>query len=459
MYETSESLINKQVAKQHIYFKSHQTKPKSFRIKQLKKLKAAIEQHEKEIETALWNDLHKSAEEAYLTEIHIVKSEIKYHLKNLNLWMKPKKTPTPLSLFPSRSYIHPEPLGVVLLLSPWNYPFQLLLNPLVGAIAAGCCAIIKPSPDAPNTAKIIDKIISKYFDPKYIAVVQGGIQTNTLLLKQKFDLIFFTGSSRVGKIVMKAAAENLTPVILELGGKSPCIVDRDADVNLTAKRIVWGKFLNAGQTCIAPDYLFVHQSIKEDLLKYMIFHIESMYGENPKESKYYARIIHEHAMDRLWDLLEEVKLLYGGKSNKEERYISPTLVEITSTQTKIMQEEIFGPILPILSFSDITEATDYICSKDKPLALYYFGKEKNSNKILQETSSGGGGINNTLLHVANHYLPFGGVGNSGMGRYHGEESFKAFSNLRAIVKTPTWIDIPFAYPPFKYFYWIKKWLG
>lgn len=456
MKETSELSIDKILSAQRKFFDSQQTKSISFRIDQLKKIESAIIKYEKRIENALWKDLHKSAEEAYLTEISIVKNEIKYHRRNLKSWSKPKRVPTPLHLWPSNSHIHYEPLGISLIVSPWNYPFQLLINPLVGAISAGCCAIIKPSPDAPNLAIVIEEMIKEYFNSNYISVVQGAKETNTILFRKKFDLIFFTGSPKLGKVVMRAAAENLTPVILELGGKSPCIVDEDANLDIAAKRIVWGKFINAGQTCIAPDYLMVHESVKSELLKYMIQHIINMYGSNPRESEFYARIVHEAAMDRLVDLLKENMIVHGGESDKSERYIAPTIIELDSTSSKIMQEEIFGPILPVLTFTNIEETTDYINSQEKPLALYYFGKNVNAQEVLQKSTSGGACINNTLMHVANHHLPFGGVGNSGMGSYHGKESFIAFSHKRAIVKTPTWLDLPFQYPPFKYFDKIKR---
>lgn len=456
MNETSESTIDKHLKAQDAFFKAQESKPIAFRLQQLRKLESVIQKYEKKIEEALWKDLHKSAEEAYLTEISIVLNEIRYHRKNLKQWAKPKSVPTPLHLLPSRSRIHFEPLGVALIVSPWNYPFQLLLNPLVGAISAGCCAIIKPSPDAPNLARVIEQMIAESFNPNYITLVQGGRETNTILFRKKFDFIFFTGSPKLGRVVMKAAATHLTPIILELGGKSPCIVDKDSNLDLAAKRIVWGKFLNAGQTCIAPDYLMVHESVKLKLYDYMIKHIKQLYGESPEKSKHYGRIVHNNAMDRLLELLQSEKIIYGGEYHKEERYIAPTILELKSTDTEIMQEEIFGPLLPVLTFSDIKEATDYINNNEKPLALYYFGKNKQAQNMLENTSSGGACINNTLLHIANHHLPFGGVGNSGMGKYHGKESFIAFSNQRAILKSPTWLDLPFQYPPFKFFKWIKR---
>lgn len=456
MNETSESTIDKYIEAQNTFFNTQQTKSVAFRLQQLRSLKNAILKYEKKIEKALWKDLRKSAEEAYLTEISIVLNEIHYHRKNLKQWTKPKSVATPLHLLPSRSKICFEPLGVALIVSPWNYPFQLLINPLIGAISAGCCAIIKPSPDAPSLARVMEKMISEFFNPNYITLIQGGKETNTILFRKQFDFIFFTGSPKLGRIVMKAAAEHLTPIVLELGGKSPCIVDKDSDLNISAKRIVWGKFLNAGQTCITPDYLLVHESVKFKLIIYMIKHIKQLYGEKPIKSKYYGRIIHDNAMDRLLGLIENEKIIFGGEYNKEERYIAPTIIELNSTDTKIMQEEIFGPLLPIWTYSDIKEAINYINNHEKPLALYFFGNDKQAQKALEETTSGGSCINNTLLHISNPHLPFGGVGNSGMGKYRGRESFIVFSNQRAIFESLTWMDLPFQYPPFKYFKWIKK---
>lgn len=456
MQETSNAIIDSLLKEHRSFFNSQKTKSVTFRLQQLQKLKKAIDKYEKKIEKALWKDLNKSKEEAYLTEISIVKNEIKYHQRNLKGWAKPKSVPTPLQLLPSKSRIHYEPLGVSLIVSPWNYPFQLLINPLIGAISSGCCAMIKPSPDTPTVAIVIDEMISDFFPKDYISVVHGAKETNTHLFSKKFDLIFFTGSPKLGKIVMKAAAENLTPVILELGGKSPSIVDANANLNIAAKRIVWGKFINAGQTCIAPDYLWVHESVKEKLVEKMIQSINEIYGNNAEESAFYPRIVHQTAMDRLISLLNDGQILYGGNYIKEKRYIQPTLLEPSSIDVPIMQEEIFGPILPILTFNEISEVINYINSNEKPLAFYYFGKNKTARNVIEHTTSGGACINDTLMHVANHHLPFGGVGNSGMGNYHGKESFMAFSNKRSMIKTPTWIDVPFKYPPFKYFKWIKK---
>lgn len=453
--ETSRELIEQVIQKQRAFFETHQTKHVDFRRNQLKKLADAIGLYEKKIEQALWEDLHKSPQEAYLTEISIVKSELNYHIKNIKKWSKPKRVPTPLHMLPSTSRLLFEPLGISLIIAPWNYPFQLLFNALVGSISSGCCTILKPSPDAPATAKVMQEIIEKTFDSAYVALVQGGIETNTFLLQNRFDIIFFTGSTQVGKIVAEAAAKHLTPVVLELGGKSPCIVDQDANLDLAAKRIIWGKLINAGQTCIAPDYVFVHEQVKKNLLEKMVFYIQEMYGVDSSKSSFYPRIIHDRGVERLKTLLKEGKVMYGGKIDEEQKYIEPTIIDQVQEHHAIMQEEIFGPLLPILTFTHIEEPISYINSKEKPLALYYFGRN-NRHEVVQKTSSGGVSVNDTLMHIVNHHLPFGGVGASGMGGYHGKESFLVFSNKRALVSTPTWIDLPFKYVPFKFFRWIKK---
>ena len=456
MRETAEEIIIRNLENHRAFFDSQKTKDLDFRMSQLKKLKQAILDNQEKIDQALWEDLRKSPQESYLTETSIVLSEIDNHIKHLKNWARSEKVSTPIHLFPSSSKIKYEPLGISLIVAPWNYPFQLLFNPLVGSISAGGCAVLKPSPDAPNIGLLMEEIIASTFDPHYISVVQGGRHTNTILFSQKFDIIFFTGSTKVGKVVMKAAAENLTPVILELGGKSPCIVDVDADIDVAAKRIIWGKLINAGQTCIAPDYLFAHHSIKYELLEKIVENIDSMYGKNIKESNFYPRIVNDDAMERLSGLLNEGRIYTGGEIDKKERFISPTIIDEVTPSFKIMQEEIFGPILPVMTFGNIDEPIDYINKNAKPLALYYFGKNGNADKVLSKTTSGGVCINDVLMHIANHKLPFGGVGNSGMGRYHGRESFMAFSHKRAIVNTPTWIDLPFKYVPFKYFEWIKR---
>lgn len=457
MENTSKEKIALILKKQRSFFASHATKNIDFRIAQLKKLREAIDRCENKITDALWADLRKSPQEAYLTEISIVLSEINLHIKKLKKWAKAQKVSTPIHLQPSKSRIVYEPLGVVLIIAPWNYPFQLLMNSLVGAISAGCCAVLKASPYASATAEIMQNLIEDTFPEDYIGFTQGNRDVNQLLLEQNFDFIFFTGSPSLGKKVMQAASAHLTPVVLELGGKSPCIVEKNADLKIAAKRIAWGKSINAGQTCIAPDYLFIHQSVKKAFVEHYKKAVAEMYGENIMESKYYPRIINEQAMKRLIGLMKEGNIVFGGDVNQGERYISPTLIDDVQTDFPIMQEEIFGPLLPMLSFEDINQVIDYVNSREKALALYYFGNnKKQAEELLLKTSSGGGCINDTLVHIANPHLPFGGVGNSGMGKYHGHKSFLVFSNSKSIIETPTWIDLALKYAPFKYFEKIKN---
>ena len=456
MNEISKDAVENIIQAHHNYFNSQQTKDLKFRIENLKRFKSAIQKFENKIAEALWKDLHKSKEEAYLTETSIVLQEIDNHIKHLKRWAKSKRVPTPIHLLPSSSKIIYEPLGVSLIIAPWNYPFQLLMNSVVGAISSGCCAILKPSPYTPNVAGVMEELIHETFEGKYISIVQGGRDVNRILLEQRFDSIFFTGSPDLGKIVMKAAANHLTPVVLELGGKSPCIVDATANLDVAAKRIAWGKTINAGQTCIAPDYLFVHSSIKNELLKKIAANMENMFGENAQESPYFPRIVNQNAMQRLQKLLLHGDIVYGGKVDSDDRYISPTIIDEVKPDFPIMQEEIFGPLLPVMTFEKIDTVIEYVNSHEKPLAFYYFGKNKQAKDVLSKTTSGGGCVNDTLMHITNHHLPFGGVGNSGMGRYHGHDSFLAFSNARSIVTTPTWFDLPVKYVPFKYFKWVKK---
>lgn len=456
MQETTREEIISIIQQQRNFFATQQTKDVAFRIEQLKKLKKILTDNEKAIADALFADLHKSYEEAFLTEFSIVMNELNYHLKHIKKWSKPEKVKTPKHLLPSSSYIYHEPLGLSLIIAPWNYPYQLLINPLIGAISSGCCAVLKPSPDTPQFEKLISNIIENNFDKKYIAVAHGDKETNSVLLEQRFDFIFFTGSPRVGKIVMKAAAENLTAVVLELGGKSPCIVDKHANIPLAAKRIVFGKIINAGQTCIAPDYIFAHQSVKNELIEYMKKYITEMLGGDTKQSKHYARIVNEKALKRLQQLLLEGNIVIGGEVDEKEKYLAPTIIDNVQTDFKIMQEEIFGPVFPILDFTNIDSVIEYINTNEKPLALYYFGKNKNAQKVLSSTSSGGGCINDTLMHSASDHLPFGGVGNSGLGKYHGKDTFLAFSNRKAVVQSSTSIELPFKYAPYKSFKLTKK---
>ena len=452
----TEIRLDELLIKQKNFFDSHQTKDIAFRRKSLKKLLHAITVYDEEIASCLKKDLNKSYEEAYLTEISLVKTEIKFHLKHLAKWTRAKRVPTPIHLLPSRSKIQYEPLGISLIIAPWNYPFQLVFCPLVGVISSGCCAILKPSPNTPNTALLMEKIIAEVFSEEHISLVHGDKEETQLLLKNRFDHIFFTGSTRIGKIVMKAAAEFLTPVVLELGGKSPCIVDESANIEVSAKRIAWSKAINAGQTCIAPDYVLVHQSIQEELISKIEKYWVEMYGENPMNSEFYPRIINESAFERLSKLLSNGTIRAGGKTNRENRYIQPSIIDNVHLNDSVMQGEIFGPILPIISFQEIANAFDIIDQFEKPLAIYYYGSGKTAKEVMYKTSSGGACINDGLIHIANHHLPFGGVGHSGTGSYHGYQSFLCFSNAKAIVQSPTWIDLPFKYVPFKWFKWIKK---
>lgn len=452
----SDSEIIDKISAIRNFFSTTHTNDLGFRLYQLKNFRNSILKFEDEIYKALWSDLRKSKEEAYLTEVSLVLKELDKNIKYLKKWSKAKRVPTPWYLRPSRSKLIYEPLGIALIIAPWNYPFQLLLTPLVGAMAAGNCAVLKPSEHAPAIAEVMNKIIANSFDERFVTLFKGKKETNQLLLEQKFDIIFFTGSTKVGKIVMQAAAKNLTPVVLELGGKSPCIVDKEANINRAAKRIAWGKTINAGQTCIAPDYLFVHKSIKEELIEKIIENLKKMYGEDAQNSKYFPRIINEQALNRVSGLMNEGKTVHGGQVDKTDKYISPTIIDEVKTEHAIMQEEIFGPVLPVLSFTEIDNVIEYINKNEKPLAFYYFGKNKKAKEVLVKTSSGGSCINDTIMHIANHQLPFGGVGNSGIGKYHGYNSFLTFSNQRAIVTTPTWFDLPLKYVPFKGFRLLKR---
>lgn len=441
---------------QQKFFAGGATLSYKFRLEQLKKLQTAIKQWHQPLCNALWNDLHKSNEEAILTELSIVEGEIKNHISHLKKWMKPRRACTPLKMMPSRSYTVSEPLGCALIISPWNYPVQLLLNPLVGAISAGCTAILKASPYVPNVSSVIEQMINSTFDKSYIALVQGNRETNATLLAMRHDIIFFTGSPALGKTVMKAAAEHLTPVVLELGGKSPCIVDADANIDIAARRVAWGKSLNAGQTCIAPDYLLIHQSCKKRFIEAYKRELQRLHGNDIKKSKHYARIVNNKAFERLISYLKGADIIEGGENDASERYIAPTLIDNVSETDAIMQEEIFGPLLPMITFDKQTDAIDFIRKREKPLALYYFGRSSEGRKVLNLTSSGGACINDTIMHIANENIPFGGVGNSGMGQYHGVDSFKCFSHIRSVVNTPTWLDLPFRYMPYRMFELVKR---
>ena len=434
------------------YYLSGETLSVKFRIEKLRLLKKVIKDNEEKLLSALKKDLNKSNFEGYVTEIGILYQEIDYAIKNVKKWAKREKKKTDIVYFPAKSYIYKQPYGVVLIISPFNYPIQLAFSPLIGAISAGNCAIIKPSEYAINSAVVIEEIINSTFDKRYINVIDplGGKETVSELLSLKFDYIFFTGSVRVGKIVMEAASKNLIPVTLELGVKSPCIVDRDANIKLSAKRIVWGKYLNVGQTCVAPDYVYVHKAVKEELLKEMVKEIESEYGKDAKKSEDYARIIRKEEVKRLQGYLDEGEIYYGGEVDIEDRYISPTILTNIKENSKILEEEIFGPILPVYEFQDITEVIEYVNSKERPLALYYFSEDKNKiETVLSSTTSGGVTINDTIIHVSSTHIPFGGVGNSGMGNYHGKASFDTFTHKKSVVKRSTLMEFPFRFPPYK----------
>ena len=422
----------------------------AFRKESLKKLLHNIIENEGAIIKALYDDFKKPAFEAVLTETNYVISDLKETIKNIDSWTKPKKVFASLLNFPSSDYIYSEPYGNVLILSPWNYPFQLALCPLVAAVAAGNKVTLKPSELTPNTSNIISKIITETFAAKDVEVITGDATIAQQLLNQRWDYIFFTGSVAVGKIVAKAAAENLTPVTLELGGKSPCIVDETANLELSARRIVWGKIINAGQTCVAPDYILVHHKMKDTFVKFLIQEIEKALGTNPEESPDFARIINLKNWQRQLSLLENQTILFGGQSNKETLYLAPTLLDEPKMDSLVMKEEIFGPILPILSYESKSDIEKIISSFEKPLSLYLFSQNKSFiNEVLQKYSFGGGCINDTVIHLVNNRLPFGGVGNSGMGAYHGKLSFDIFSHKKAIVKKGTWLDLQMRYAPYK----------
>lgn len=422
----------------------------SFRKEQLKKLLKSVIHHEKEITDALYKDFKKSEFEAVITETSYVISELKDAIKNIDSWAKPKNVWPSLFNFPSSDYILSEPFGKVLIIAPWNYPYQLALCPLIAAISAGNQVVLKPSELTPNTANIISKIISEVFEKNHAEVILGDAEVSKELLKKRWDYIFFTGSVPVGKAVAKAAAEFMTPVTLELGGKNPCIVDDKIDVKLTAKRIVWGKFLNAGQTCIAPDYLLVNQKIKSQLIDALKSEITLAYSSNPESSPDYPRIVNEKNWNRLTAMLENENVIFGGKSNQSENYFEPTLLLDSKLDSLVMKDEIFGPILPIISYENESEIESIISKYEKPLSLYVFSdNSKWAKAIMAKYSFGGGCINDTIIHFSNKRLPFGGVGNSGIGAYHGKLNFDTFSHKKSIVKKATWLDIPLRYAPYK----------
>ena len=441
--------INTIVETQREFFQTHATKDVNFRLENLKKLRKAILKYEGKLNEALKKDLNKSAFEAYATEIGFTLEEISFHIHNLKKWVKPARIRTDLINFHSRSYVLHEPFGVVLIMSPWNYPFQLLFDPLVGAISAGNCMVLKPAHYSEHVSHTIEEMIKESFDPHYISVFTGGRDVIQEMLEARYDYIFFTGSPFLGKIVMEKASRHLTPVSLELGGKSPCIVDEDANLAVSARRAVFGKLLNSGQTCIAPDYFFVHSKIKKQFIEEIKRCTILSYGEDPQKSPDYGRIINKAQFEKLCGLIRTGNVIFGGQSDESERYIAPTILDNVKPDDPIMQEEIFGPIIPIMEYNSLEEVAAYINSHEKPLAFYFFTSSRRKEKwLLSRTTSGGGCVNDTMVHLTNPRMPFGGVGNSGMGAYHGRHSFNTFSHHRSILAKSTRLDIPLRYPPY-----------
>ena len=440
--------IQNLIEKQHHYFASGQTREISFRHQQLEKLKDVLLGNETKIVESVKTDLGSSEFDAFFSEVGVALWEIDYALRRLKRWTRQRSIKSSLFNFPSSSYVHAEPYGVSLIIGPWNYPFNLIIMPLIGAMAAGNCAVIKPSELAENTSHTLQEIINNAFDSAYISVVEGGIDTSKFLLSQKVDYIFYTGSAAVGREVMKAAAGNLTPVLLELGGKNPCLVDIDIDIVTTARRIVWGKFLNAGQTCLAPDYLAVHRDIKTELLESMEHFIKEFYGPEPAHSQDYGRIISEKHTIRLKDLLEDGNIVTGGKVDVGERYVAPTIIDRIAWKDRIMENEVFGPILPVLEYQDLDQVLSKINGFPQPLAIYIFSRSRLvQDRVLSNTASGSVCINDVMVQASTKHLPFGGVGESGMGRYHGKASFDAFSYDRGVMKKHFIIDWKLRYPP------------
>ena len=455
---TTHERIEELILKQRTFFATGTTRDIDWRRFQLQQFQEGLCKWEKPLCDALWKDLHKSYEEAYMTEIGLVYGEIREAKRKVRCWARRRRKPTPLTVMPSSSFIVREPLGCALIVSPWNYPVQLLLNPLVGAIAAGCTAILKPSPYVPNISTVLEAFVKDTFEEDFVAVVQGDRTVNAELFKQRYDLVFLTGSPSLAKVAAAAQAQYLTPMVLELGGKSPCIVDKDADLKIAARRIAWGKCLNSGQTCIAPDYLFLHEDIKDAFVEAFKKELAGLYPNGTEHSDKYVHIVRDKAFDRLVGYLKDGNIIAGGHFDRGQRWIEPTLLDNVRPDAPVMQEEIFGPIFPIMTFRDRAEVADFVNGREKPLAFYYFGKGCDGWDLISQTTSGGACINDTIMHIANPKVPFGGVGNSGMGSYHSERSFLAFTHERAVIKSPTWIDLAFRYMPYKLFPLVKKML-
>lgn len=447
------SRIEDVVKKQRAFFGKKQTFNVNYRIKYLKRLKQVILECEEEICQALKSDLGKSVSESYMCEIGLTLAELSYQIKHIKRWNKPKRHRTDLANFHGKSYSVLEPYGVVLVMAPWNYPFMLTMEPLIGAVAAGNCVVAKPSAYSPATSSIIKKILEKVFDKEYVCVVEGGRAENTELLEQKFDYIFFTGGVTVGKLVMEKAAKNLTPVSLELGGKSPCVIDKTANLKLAAKRLAFGKYLNLGQTCVAPDYLLIDKDIKDEFLQIFKGTVQKMYGKNPLENQNYGKMINEKHYSRVMGLIDREKVVLGGRGRDNELRIEPTVLDNVTENDAVMQEEIFGPVLPVLTYDKLDEVVEFIETHPHPLALYIFSNDKKVQKLFTEKLAFGGGcINDTVLHLATSQMGFGGVGNSGMGAYHGMKSFQTFTHEKSILKKYNWIDMPMRYQPYRKMY-------
>ncbi len=445
--QTKVSAIRSQHA---TFFASQKTKDIAFRKQSLRSLKREVEKREADIFEALKADFNKSVFETVLSETGLVLSELSYIINNLRHWSRSKRVSPTMLNFPSSAALYPEPYGCTLIIAPWNYPFQLAMLPLIGAVAAGNTAMVKPSELTPNTSRIIVEIIEAVFDSNHVTAIEGGIPTSQALLEQRWDYIFFTGSVQVGKIVAKAAAEHLTPTTLELGGKNPCIIDDTAAIKLAAKRIVWGKFLNGGQTCVAPDYILIHKNVKDRFVDAMKNEVQKAYGNDPKSSPDFPRIVNEKNFNRLTAMLEKASILIGGEHDKETLYIAPTLIDEPALDSEVMKDEIFGPILPILSFEDRSQIEKVITTYDKPLSFYVFSKRRLfAEQMIRRYSFGGGAVNDTIVQFANHRLPFGGVGNSGIGAYHGKATFDTFTHQKPVVKRGNWIDVPVRYAPYK----------
>ena len=456
-----QKIIERAYTTKRAFFDSSKTRNYDFRKLQLVKLKATIKKYEEDVLKALYDDLHKPKFEAFGSEVGFMYQEINHTLKHLKKWMKPKKVATPLAHFPSRSTVYSEPLGIVLILAPWNYPFQLLLAPLVSAIAAGNCAVLKTANQTPKTSKIIAKIIAEAFDEHYVSAIsmEDAQVIPDMIDKYRFDHIFFTGSIRVGKLIMSAAAKQLIPVTLELGGKSPCIVDKTANIDVAAKRIAWSKAFNAGQTCVAPDYILVHSAVKEELVQKMGQYFDEILGDDPENSENYGLMIHDKHFESVVGLLDDGNILYGGKTNAEKRFIQPTIMDGITMESRLMQVEIFGPILPIITWNNYEEAAAVIRKNPYPLAFYVYTNDKKlEDKFIHSFPFGGGCINNGLAHLNNPNIPFGGVGSSGMGRYHSKDGFDTFSHKKSIMRTGTWLDNKFKYAPYtEKGYKLMKW--